>query len=88
MSLSLKDELVATKNHLENQDTFPKFVADLWKKRAKDLENDVLKLKEKLQPLSTAYTETGNVGRPTKDAQDKSAKTVANEESLDRGGSN
>ena len=54
----------------------------------KDLENDVLKLKEKLQPLSTSYTETGNVGRPTKDAQDKSAKTVANEESLDRGGSN
>ena len=54
----------------------------------KDLENDVLKLKEKLQPLSTAYTETGNVGRHTKDAQDKSAKTVANEESLDRGGSN
>ena len=54
----------------------------------KDLENDVLKLKEKLIPLSTSYTETGNVGRPTKDAQDKSAKTVANEESLDRGGSN
>ena len=54
----------------------------------KDLENDVLNLKEKLLPLSTAYTETGNVGRPAKDAQDKSAKTVANEESLDRGGSN
>ena len=54
----------------------------------KDLENDVLKLKEKLQPLSTSYTETGNVGRPEKDAQDKSAKTIANEESLDRGGSN
>ena len=54
----------------------------------KDLENDVLKLKERLIPLSTSYTETGNVGRPTKDAQDKSAKTVANEESLDRGGSN
>jgi hypothetical protein len=54
----------------------------------KDLENDVLKLKEKLLPLSTSYTESGNVGRPTKDAQDKSAKTVANEESLDRGGSN
>ena len=54
----------------------------------KDLENDVLKLKDKLIPLSTSYTETGNVGRPTKDAQDKSAKTVANEESLDRGGSN
>ena len=54
----------------------------------KDLENDVLKLKEKLLPLSTSYTETGNVGRPEKDAQDKSAKTIANEESLDRGGSN
>ncbi len=54
----------------------------------KDLENDVLKLKEKLLPLSTAYTETGNVGRPEKDAQDKSAKTIANEKSLDNGGSN
>ena len=54
----------------------------------KDLKNDVLNLKEKLLPLSTAYTETGNVGRPEKDAQDKSAKTIANEESLDRGGSN
>ena len=53
----------------------------------KDLENDVLKLKEKLLPLSTSYTESGNVGRPEKDAQDKSAKTIANEESLDRGGS-
>ena len=53
----------------------------------KDLENDVLKLKEKLIPLSTSYTETGNVGRPEKDAQDKSAKTEANEESLDNGGS-
>ena len=54
----------------------------------KDLENDVLKLKEKLLPLSTSYTETGNVGRPEKDAQDKSEKTIANEKSLDRGGSN
>ena len=52
----------------------------------KDLENNVLKLKEKLQPLSTSYTETGNVGRPEKDAQDKSAKTIANEKSLDNGG--
>ena len=54
----------------------------------KTLENDVLKLKEKLIPLSTAFTETGNVGRPEKPAQDKSAKTVANEKSLDNGGSN
>lgn len=53
----------------------------------KDLENDVLKLKEKLLPLSTSYTESGNVGRPEKAAEDKSAKTIANEESLDRGGS-
>ena len=54
----------------------------------KTLENDVLKLKEKLIPLSTAFTETGNVGRPEKPAQEKSAKTIANEESLDNGGSN
>lgn len=51
----------------------------------KDLENDVLKLKEKLIPLSTSYTETGNVGRPELPAQEKSAKTIANEESLDGG---
>jgi hypothetical protein len=55
----------------------------------KDLENDVLDLKEKLIPLSTAYTESaGSPGRPTLPAQEKSAKTVANEKSLDGGGSN
>jgi hypothetical protein len=54
----------------------------------KDLENDVLDLKEKLIPLSTAYTESGNSpGRPTLPAQQKSAKTIANEKSLDGGGS-
>lgn len=54
----------------------------------KDLENDVLGLKEKLVPLSTAYTESGNdPGRPELPAQEKSAKTIANEESLDGGGS-
>jgi hypothetical protein len=54
----------------------------------KDLENDVLGLKEKLVPLSTAYTEPGNdPGRPELPAQEKSAKTIANEESLDGGGS-
>jgi hypothetical protein len=54
----------------------------------KDLENDVLDLKEKLIPLSTAYTESGNnPGRPELPAQQKSAKTIANEESLDGGGS-
>ena len=55
----------------------------------KDLENDVLGLKEKLIPLSTAYTESGNSpGRPELPAQEKSAKTIANEKSLDGGGSN
>ena len=55
----------------------------------KDLENDVLGLKEKLIPLSTSYTESGNSpGRPEKPLEEKSAKTIANEESLDSGGSN
>ncbi len=51
MSLSLKDELVATKNHLENQDTFPKFVTDLWKKRAEDLENDIKLVGRKMKEI-------------------------------------
>lgn len=69
----------------------PALAMDLSQKELssiKSLENDVLKLRDKLQPLSTSYTETGNVGRPEKDAQDKSAKTIANEKSLDNGGSN
>ena len=54
----------------------------------KDLENDVLDLKEKLIPLSTSYTESGkSPGRPEKPLEQKSAKTIANEESLDSGGS-
>ena len=54
----------------------------------KDLENDVLDLKEKLIPLSTSYTESGNSpGRPELPAEQKSAKTIANEKSLDGGGS-
>lgn len=54
----------------------------------KDLENDVLNLKEKLIPLSTSYTESGNSpGRPEKPLEEKSAKTIANEKSLDNGGS-
>lgn len=54
----------------------------------KDLENNVLKLKEKLIPLSTSFTESGNVGRPEKSNEEKSEKTVANQESLDGGGTN
>ena len=54
----------------------------------KDLENDVLKLKEKLIPLSTSYTESGNgPGRPELPVEQKSEKTIANEKSLDSGGS-
>ena len=57
----------------------------------KDLENNLLKLKDKLIPLSTSYTESGNgtgqVGRPKKSLEEMSDKTAANQESLDRGGS-
>lgn len=53
----------------------------------KKLENDLMGLKDLLIPLSTAYTESGNVGRPQKDDSEKSDKTIANEESLDKGGS-
>ena len=59
----------------------------------KDLENNLLNLGEKLKPLSSAYTqsnnETGKVGAPKKSADEKSPKTIQNEESLDnQGGSN
>ena len=53
----------------------------------KALENDLLDLKEQLIPLSTAYTQSETPGRPSKDNEDKSDKTIANEESLDKGGS-
>ena len=54
----------------------------------KDLENDVLKLGDKLIPLSTSYTQSGNSpGRPALSPEEKSEKTVANEISLDNGGS-
>lgn len=52
----------------------------------KDLENDLLKLNEKLQPLSSAYTQSGEVGAPEKSADEKSPKTIQNEESLDNQG--
>ena len=58
----------------------------------KDLENDVLKLSEKLLPLSSSYTQsapTKEVGAPEKSPEEKAPKTIQNEESLDRqGGSN
>jgi len=61
----------------------------------KDLENDVLDLGEKLRPLSSSYTQSGDAtdegGRPEQEQEDKAEKTIQNEESLDNqteGGSN
>ena len=55
----------------------------------KNLENDMLKLMEKMIPLSSAYTQgTGEVGRPALSNEEKSDKTIQNEQSLDNGGSN
>lgn len=51
----------------------------------KNLENQVLKLDEKLIPLASAYTQSssGEVGRPKKENDEKAEKTIQNEESLD-----
>lgn len=61
----------------------------------KDLENDVLKLTDKLIPPQTSYTQNGEVssegGAPKKEESEKSPKTLENEKSLDNqtgGGSN
>ena len=49
----------------------------------KKLEKDSLKLGELLEPLASAYTQSNNpVGRPTKPVEEKSPKTLQNEESL------
>lgn len=51
----------------------------------KVLENDVLKLREKLLPLESSYTQSsGEVGRPRLNVDEKSPKTLQNEESLDK----
>lgn len=52
----------------------------------KDLENTLLELTDKLIPLQTSYTQSstesdGEVGAPKKDVDDKSEKTIQNEES-------
>lgn len=59
----------------------------------KELENEVLKLGEKLIPLSSSYTQSSDnpTGRPKLDDSEKAEKTIKNEESLDNqagGGSN
>jgi hypothetical protein len=56
----------------------------------KDLENDVLNLRERLLPLATSYTQSSSGdnsgGRPQKDDLDKTEKTVENIESKDKTG--
>ena len=56
----------------------------------KSLENDVLKLGEKLIPLSSAYNQAqvdaNPVGAPPKEEEIKSDKTKANEESINKTG--
>lgn len=61
----------------------------------KDLENDFLKLGDKLRPLSSAYTqsvgaaeaETKTPGGVTKELEEKSPKTIKNNDSESKGGS-
>ena len=54
----------------------------------KELENNTLELQDKLIPLSSAYTQAkGEVGRPKLATEEKSQKTIQNEQSLDNGGS-
>lgn len=58
----------------------------------KELENDVLKLGEKLIPLASSYTQSGttgtgnSVGRPALSPEQKSVKTVQNEQSINNTG--
>lgn len=58
----------------------------------KDLENNILKLKDVLVPLSSSYTQSessGKVGRPEKNLEDKAQKTIQNEDAINnQGGSN
>lgn len=59
----------------------------------KDLENNALKLHEKLIPLQSAYQtngkDTGEVGRQEKEGEEKAPQTVKNDESKEnQGGSN
>ena len=52
----------------------------------KELENEVLVLREKLIPLASSYTESGEVGRPTKTAEQKAPSTIVKEESINNQG--
>lgn len=54
----------------------------------KTLENDVLKLRDLLIPLESSYTQSASdgVGAPEKKVEDKSDKTIANENSINNQG--
>ena len=56
----------------------------------KDIENELLGLQEKLVPLASSFTQSGNesAGAPKKKDSEKSDKTIKNEVSLDNGGGN
>ena len=58
----------------------------------KELENEVLGLREILIPLSSSYTQSsdgGANGAPEKKTEEKSEKTIMNEDSINnQGGSN
>ena len=64
----------------------PAIAADLSQKdliNIKELENEALKLTEILKPLNSSYTQSGEVGRPKLPVDEKSPKTIQNEESID-----
>ena len=50
-SLALKEDLVATNNHLENVNLLPKSVADLWKKRADEIKKDIQFIEQTLKKI-------------------------------------
>ena len=53
----------------------------------KELENDALKLQEKLIPLNSAYNSSDqgeNNGRPKKEDEQKAEKTIKNEKSIEK----
>ena len=66
----------------------PSIAAGLSQKdlmNVKNLENTVLQLKDILIPLDSSYTQSsGEVGRPALSVDEKSPKTLQNEESLDK----
>lgn len=71
----------------------PAVAADLTQKELlemKDIENELLGLQEKLVPLASSFTQSGNegAGAPKKKDSEKSDKTIKNEVSLDNGGGN